>query len=195
MVLFLQATALGRRLSPDIAEIRGALNALAMQRPLFAPLLMLLWRRLHDTLARIDRLADRWRRNRHRPRTRPARQRPPSPAPTLRAPSGHAWLIRLHQPLAQWAPRIEKLINDPEIITLCAAAPQAGRLLRPWCRAFGLTPPPHIARPPAPRKLRPAKSKPAPPPDLREHSPSQWPYVPRRLRLKVPGLRRREPPD
>ena len=83
------------------------------------------------------------------------------------------------------------------IIALCAAAPQTGRLLRPLCRMFAIPEPAYIARPkprrePKPRQPRPRKPQ---PPPFAEHSPNQWPFVPLRLRLRVPGLRRRKPPD
>jgi hypothetical protein len=95
--------------------------------------------------------------------------------------------------MAQWAPRIQLMLDDPEIIALCAAAPQAGRLLRPLCRMFAITPPAHIARPPRPAPPRtPRPQKPQPPP-FAEHSPSQWPFVPQRLRLRVPNLPRGQP--
>ena len=193
------ASALGQRYKPHIEEIRAALAVLAsLFRPI-APMLMLVFYRLYNTLARLDRLATRWQNNRlRRARKRPTPERKPQAEPKPRTPSGHAWLIRLHQPLAQWAPRIELLVNDPEFIALCAAAPQAGRLLRPLCRMFGITPPAHIHRPPAPRKPRPKKPKAPKPPPFAEHSPNQWPFVPLRLRLRVPGLpisgrRRRKP--
>ncbi len=83
----------------------------------------------------------------------PQRSATPAPHPAglpRRAPQGDAWLIRLHQPLAQLAPRIALLLHDPEIAALCEAAPQAARLLRPLARMFGLAPPSLIARRPGP---------------------------------------------
>jgi hypothetical protein len=68
-------------------------------------------------------------------------------------------------------------------------------MLRPLCRMFGLAPPPHVAWPAAPIKPRPPKPKPPKPQPFAEHSPSIWPFVPHRLRLRVPGLRRPKPPD
>jgi hypothetical protein len=194
---------LGQRYLPHIADICAYLVGLAARYQLLAPLLALVCVRLHRTVRRLDRLAARWRQGRLRPariRIRGQRQppviHPAEAALPRRTPAGHAWLIRLHQPIAQWAPRIQLMLDDPEIIALCAAAPQAGRLLRPLCRMFAIAPPAYIARPPrpAPPPRKPRPQKPQPPP-FAEHSPSQWPFVPQRLRLRVPNLRRPKPPD
>jgi hypothetical protein len=195
------ASVLGQRYLPHINDICARIAEVAARHRPLSALLLLLWVRLRRTLLRLDRLATRWQHNRLRPSRR--RLRPPAPPREIhpaeawrarRTPRGHAWLIRLHQPLAQYAPRIEILLHDPDIAALCAAAPQAARMLRPLCRMFGLAPPPHLARPAAPRKPRPRKPKPPKPQPFAEHSPSVWPFVPHRLRLRVPGLRRPKPP-
>ena len=197
------ASVLGHRYFPHIGDICAFLAVAAARYQSLSPLLMLVWFRLRNTVARIDRLAARWQQGRLRsPRKRVRGERKPPPAVhpadalrARRAPQGRGWLIRLHQPMVQLAPRIELMLADPDIIALCAAAPQAGRLLRPLCRMFAIPEPAYIARPPRPRPPRkPRPRKPAPPP-FAEHSPSQWPFVPLRLRLRVPGLRRRKPPD
>ena len=191
-------TPLGRRYFPHIADICAGLVAVAARYTTLSPLLMLVWLRLRRTLTRLDRLAQRWQQGRLTPRPAGTHGRqPPQPADAAhpgRTPQGHAWLIRLHQPLAAFAPRIQLLLDDPEIIALCAAAPQAGRLLRPLCRMFAIAPPAYIARPARVRPRKPRPAKPQPPP-FAEHSPAVWPFVPHRLRLRVPGLRRRKPPD
>ena len=197
-------TPLGQRYLPHIVDVCAGLAVVAARYRTLSPLLVLVWVRLRRTLARLDRLAYRWQQGRLSPRpgrtsSRGQRQ-PPQIHPAdawrpRRTPQGHAWLIRLHQPLAQFAPRIQLLLDDPEFIALCAAAPQAGRLLRPLCRMFAIAPPAHIATPPRSAPPRqPRLPKPQPPP-FAEHSPSVWPFVPHRLRLRVPGLRRPKPPD
>jgi len=198
------ATALGQRYLPHIVDLCAGVAAVAARHRALAPLLVLVWVRLRRTLARLDRLALRWQQGRLSPR--PRRNRSPRRTPQIhpaeawrhrRTPQGHAWLIRLHQPLAQYAPRIQLLVDDPEIAALCAAAPQAGRLLRPLCRMFAVAPPAYIARPAAPARVRPRQPRPRKPepPPFAEHSPHRWPFVPHRLRLRVPGLRRPKPPD
>jgi len=198
------ATALGQRYLPHIADLCAGVAAVAARHRALAPLLVLVWVRLRRTLARLDRLALRWQQGRLHPRPRRNRspRRPPQIHPAeawrhRRTPQGHAWLIRLHQPLAQYAPRIQLLVDDPEIAALCAAAPQAGRLLRPLCRMFAIAPPAYIARPAPPARVRPRQPRPRKPepPPFAEHSPHRWPFVPHRLRLRVPGLRRPKPPD
>ncbi len=197
------ATLLGQRYLPHIADLCAGLAEVAARHRALAPLLVLVWFRLRRTLARLDHLARRWQQGRLRRHAgrRQTRRRPPHIHPAdasrpRRTPQGHAWLIRLHQPLAQFAPRIQALLDDPEIAALCAAAPQAGRLLRPLCRMFALAPPAHIARPAAPAVVQPRKPRPhkPKPPPFAEHSPYRWPFVPHRLRLRVPNLRRAKPP-
>ncbi|MBN8889969.1 MAG: hypothetical protein ABS99_00215 [Acetobacteraceae bacterium SCN 69-10] len=206
MPLTTPASALGKRYLPHITDICAHLSLVAARYRRLSPLLVLVWFRLGHTLARLDRLATRWHHGRLRPAPRPGRRRARRPAPRnypaeawlpRRTPAGHAWLIRLHQPMAQFIPRIQALLDDPEIVALCAAAPQAGRLLRPLCRMFAITPPAHLAGPGAPREAKPPKPRPrnpAPPP-FAEHSPNVWPFVPHRLRLRVQRLRRPKPPD
>jgi hypothetical protein len=198
------ASALGQRYFPHFGDVCAYVAQIAARYRPLAPLLVLVWLRLRRTLLRLDRLAIRCQQGRLRPpstSTSTSTRTPPPPAHpsdawrARRTPSGHAWLIRLHQPFAQYIPRIEMLVNDPDIVALCAAAPQAGRLLRPLCRMFAITPPVHIARPPRPAPPRkPRPQKPQPPP-FAEHSPNVWPFVPLRLRLRVPNLRRPKPPD
>jgi hypothetical protein len=192
------ASALGQRYFPHIGDLCAYLAHTAARHRQLSPLLVLVWFRLRRTLSRLDRLAVRWQRGRHHQNScqgRPRIESPPAIHPgdawlPRHTPRGDAWLIRLHQPLAQFAPRIQALLDDPEIAALCAAAPQAGRLLRPLCRMFGLAPPAGLALPP--RREPPAKPPPPPPPPA-EHSPHIWPFVPQRLRLRVPNLRRRKP--
>jgi hypothetical protein len=196
------ASALGHRYLPHIADICAALAQVAARHRLLSPVLVLVWFRLRRLLARLDRLATRWQAGRLRPakpRIRP-RRAPPNIHPAnawlpRSTPRGHAWLIRLHQPLAQFAPRVEAMLADPDISALCAAAPHARKLLRPLCQMFGLAPPPYLAtqqRPAPPSEPRPRKPEPPPP---AEHSPQRWPFVPQRLRLRVPNLRPRKPPS
>ena len=196
------ASALGQRYAPHVADICERLAHYGALFRALSPMFCFVWLRLRRTLRRLDNLAIRLQKGPLRPaKPRPTTERKPTiihPSEAdrpRRTPTGHAWLIRMHQPMAQLTPRIELLVNDPDIIALCAAAPHAAKWLRPWCRMFGITPPPHIHRPPAPRKPRPKKPKAPKPPPFAEHSPNQWPFVPLRLRLRVPGLKRPKPPD
>ncbi|HST74074.1 MAG TPA: hypothetical protein VLJ20_01790 [Acetobacteraceae bacterium] len=56
---------------------------------------------------------------------------------------------------------LQALLDDPEMRALLAAAPQAGRILRPLWRKLSPRPLPAVLRlPPRPRKPRPPRAKP-----------------------------------
>ena len=130
------------------------------------PLMTLIWLYLHRPAQRLARLIAKLQAGTLTPpRPRTAATTPPSPAPRapkLRLPGRHAWLIRLVQRTAQLYPQLEILIGRPEMAELLAAAPQAGRILRPLCRMLGIRPVPPVLRlPPRPRRPRPPKPAPA----------------------------------
>jgi hypothetical protein len=108
-------------------------------------------------LARLNSLVTRWRTRRLRSRPHGGNTRS---APQARTPGGHAWLIRLVEPTAQFAGQIEALLQDPEITALLQAAPQAGRIFRPLCRMLGIALPAPLRRPPP--RIRPRQPKPEP---------------------------------
>ena len=102
--------------------------------------------------------------------------RPPAvtAAVTAAFPSGFAWLQRWI-PLTSY-PRgmIEQVLADPDLPEFLAAAPQAGRVLRPLCHMLGIAPPPAVACPKPsarPRPNTPAAPRPAPrsPPPIPDH--------------------------
>jgi len=99
-------------------------------------------------------------------RTRPARV---APADALRLPRGYYWLIRLlPYEAAGYGSQLQALLAEPEMAALLAAAPQAGRILRPLCRLLAITPEGLLALPSAAGKPAPqpraAKPAPAAPP-------------------------------
>jgi hypothetical protein len=65
------------------------------------------------------------------------------------------------------------LLRDPETQAFHAAAPQAGRLLRPLCQALGVRQPDWLRRPPRPRPAARRAPRPRPqgaaPPRPRTH--------------------------
>jgi hypothetical protein len=111
-------------------------------------------------------------------------RQPGAPAPAI--PSGKAWLIRLVQPTAQYSGQIQAFLDDPAILALIAAAPQAGRIFRPLCRALGIDIPAILRLPPRPRSPKPRVEPPPPPPKRPSHPALD---LPTRFQLKVPGLR------
>ena len=153
--------------SPIDAVCRTLAHHAALNR-LLAPVLGQLGTRLRRMLPRLDRLALRWQAGRNLtprpPRKRPAGPRPAPPATPfagVRLPGRRAWLLHLCPHASFGISTVERMLADPEIAALAAAAPQTGRLLRPLCRMYGIAPPAWLALPRRPRKPRPrAEPKP-----------------------------------
>ena len=158
---------------------------------LAGPLMLLLWSRLRRTAERFARLAEKVRAGALPPPRRRLRSpRPAQPPPPL-LPRGFAWLVRRLPQAASAASQLQHLLADPAMADLLAAAPQAGRLLRPLCQMLGVRPPParslSSGRPQAgpvgpPPPVRPAApSRPAcrPRPPPRRAAPCPHPAVPR----------------
>ncbi len=165
-------TTLARRLWTAFTVAASPVNAhLGRHYLVPMPLLSLVLRRMWRLIARFDRLVLAWERDQlptprlRAPRPATARK---APTPALRLPARFGWLGKL-VPAAQAGagPLAHMLWEQPdEARALVAAAPQAGRILRPLCRIFGVTPPDWLKLPRRPRKPRPAK--PAAPPRLRQ---------------------------
>jgi hypothetical protein len=122
-------------------------------RGLAGPLIILVWGRLRRLAARFTALAARVRAGRVAPRPDPRTGRRRSrrdPAKLL--PERFAWLVRVAPGAAAGAAQLQHLLLDPDMAALIAAAPQAGRILRPLCRMLGVIPPPALARPRRPRQ-------------------------------------------
>jgi len=163
-----QPTTLAGRLGAIIATIGVKIgHHLGANRHL-EPILALAYHYLNRAAPRLERLIARWRAGKLTPRQ--ARRAPPKaegqplapkPRPDKpRLPSRNGWLVRLVQPTAQLIGQLQALVDSPEMKELLAAAPQAGRILRPLFRMLA-TPPPEILRLP-PRLRAPRKPKPAP---------------------------------
>ena len=138
---------------------------------LAGPLILLIWRRLSRMGVRFAAIAARHEAGTlPAPRRRPRAPRPARPRPPPLLPRGVAWLLRLVPEAAGGASQLQHLLADAEMAALIAAAPQAGRILRPLCRMLGLRPPavlalpPRPARPPAASCRGPAAPHPARPP-------------------------------
>jgi hypothetical protein len=177
-------TALGRALHLTLGLLWPRLRAdlhVPRQVPLPAQVqhrMALALARLPWLLRRLDRLALLWQQNRL-PKPRPRRARPqaqPQP-PRLRDPSAQGWLSRIHLPARQFAGQIATLLEGEDARALTAAAPQAGRLLRPLCRMLGITQPDWLKLPPRPRKPRPPRPPRPRPIPLTDPSLGLQPYV------------------
>ena len=82
------------------------------------------------------------------PRKRPARARPPYP----RLPAARGWInVRIPAAAAPCTGTLDMLLQTPEIRDFVAAAPQAGRILRPLCHMLGLAAPDYLRLPPRPK--------------------------------------------
>jgi hypothetical protein len=99
------------------------------------------------------------------PRKRPASERVARPILKVVLPRGFMWFRKLFPDTATpFAGTLSHHLHDPDMAALVAAAPQAGRILRPMCRMVGLKPPPYLQLPKRPRRPRPARpAKPRPP--------------------------------
>jgi hypothetical protein len=150
-------TTLAQRYAYGFNGLCGAIAQRASENRALTAVLMLLYSRLRKTLVRLDRLAVRWQAGEEmRPRAGKPRAKSTEPkAPVLRLPTRQMWLTKILQPVAwqilQWSSAVTQLLDDPEVKALVAAAPQAGRLLRPLCRLFEMTVPDYLRLPRAPK--------------------------------------------
>jgi len=183
---------IGTRLVWIVTQLRNALGAFAARESrvqpavwlgtrLFAPVpppnplpklpnaaWRLFWDRIERLSARFETLFTRWRENRL-----PAR-RPPSPSradkarpaakPLPRLPRAHGWVIHRVRESGSPAGQLADMLTDPEARAFVQAVPQAGRLLRPLCRALAVTLPDWLRLPPRPSPPRPPRTpRPRPP--------------------------------
>lgn len=120
--------------------------------------------RLARMAARFAALFARWKTG-TLPAPQPSRAgKPYTPSPIPRLPAQRGWINARIPAAAPCAGMTEALLHDPELPPFLAAAPQAGRILRPLCRMLGLKPPACLRLPPRPRPpARPAAPKPEPP--------------------------------
>ena len=136
-------------------------NPLAIP-PLATERWTLLWHRLGRMANRFQALLQRFQAN-TLPAPRPSRAGQPARqpgTPRLALPRAHGWVNHRIPESAPCTGQLADLLLDPALPAFLARAPQAGRLLRPLCRALGVPLPPCLALPPRPR---PARSRPATP--------------------------------
>ena len=190
-------TSLSENLARTVDLLREKVGQHAVKFRALAPLILLVWNRICRLRNRFTRLMLLWERG-QLPTPRPRAKRPsqPHPKPELRLPTGKMWLVKLVPFTAENIGHIEGLLNDPDIKALVAAHPQAGRILRPWARMFGIALPDHLKLPPrAPRKPRPPKPR-RPKIDLSDLRPIAIRFIPPkdRARLRRQGLRLKKGP-
>jgi hypothetical protein len=149
LVILTEMPTLATTFAAIIAGLRAAIAPLAARDRARTALLVLLWGRLARSAARFERLFARWRAG-TLPRPRPARagqrtRRQPHP----HLPANPAWLVAMVRETAPMATQLQHLLAHPDMAAFLAAAPQAGRILRPLCHMLAVPPPPQT-RPPAP---------------------------------------------
>ena len=136
---------------------------------------VLLTHRLGRIAARFTALFHRWRTN-TLPAPRPSRTgRPYIAKPIPRLPARRGWVNIRIPASAPCTGQLEALLHDPELPEFLAAAPQAGRLLRPLCHALGLPEPAWLKLPPRPKPIRPPPAK---PPEPAADQPPPTPFRP-----------------
>jgi hypothetical protein len=203
MNLPLSFTPLAHWLTLIVAGLQKAAAARAGRDHAVAPLVMLLWTRLARLTARFDALVARLTAGHlpagrpaapGRPRTRPARK---APAAALRLPRSHTWLIRLLPgEAASYGCQLQALLADPAMAALLAAAPEAGRILRPLCRLLAIAPEGSLALPSAAGKPapKPRPAKPAPPPESGPTLAQMWAALTNQTPAAAPDPPPRKPP-
>jgi hypothetical protein len=203
MNLPLLFTPLAHWLTLIVAGLQKAAAACAGRDHAVAPLVMLLWTRLARLTARFDALVARLTAGHPaapaRPRTRSASTAPArtAPAAALRLPRSHTWLIRLLPgEAASYGCQLQALLADPAMAALLAAAPEAGRILRPLCRLLAITPEGPLALPSAAGKPapRPRPAKPAPPPESGPTLAQMWAALTNQTPAAAPDPPPRKPP-
>ena len=157
--------------------------------PRYPPLPAEAWQhlcaRIARTATRVQALYDRFRAGTLPPRPTPAQPpRPPRPHAPSRAPKlprAKAWVTaRIGYRAAGYGCQLSALLDDPDFPEFLAAAPQAGRILRPLLHMLGIDLPPLLARParpPAPRRVPPPPAPHAPTPMRGPVSPPLDPFL------------------
>jgi len=178
------AWSLAGRFARFIGGLREAMATSAEHNPVLMLLAARLWNRLTEAAERFAAIAAhpvaRPRRRRAEAAPMPEDAAPPRPrAPRRTLPRTHGWLARMSPETVPFGIDFANLLAQPEMADLLATAPRLGRLLRPLCRMFGITPP--EAPPPQPDAPPRRAPKAAPDPDrprrrseaaaIRDHGP------------------------
>jgi len=148
--------------------LRGMMAALGVWR-LDAGRAVLLYGRIGAIAGRIERLLSRFRAGRlwrvlDRTRRSGPCGRKAGRGPALSRKFG--WLVQAggHQ-AASFGTQLNAMLNEPEMIALLADSPQAGRVLRPLCRALAVELPGSPERPrPVSAGIRKRRARPKPEP-------------------------------
>ncbi len=143
----------------SFALIMGNLGRVVARRggaPVWEPFVALIYGRLSRLAVRFARLAARVQAG-VLPRAAGVRADSERIRPVaVRLPRGFGWLIRMMPEAAVYGSQLRHLLSEPGMVALLAAAPQAGRLLRPLCRMLGVEEAAELL-PPAPARRKAAE--------------------------------------
>lgn len=146
-----------------LAALRERVAAWGGRRLMPVALVLLLYRRVGEIGVRMERLLARFRAGRlvvRRPGvTRQRREEMPCPRGKRVWPGRFGWLVQAgsHE-AAGLAAQLRFVLDQPDMVALLQAAPQAVRLLQPLCRALAIeTDVLHPGRVPVPPVEKPAR--------------------------------------
>jgi len=154
-------------LSAVLRALRGEVGGWHLRGMLSHLVMMLLYRRLGEICRKIERLVTRFQAGRLR------RREPAARVGVRRAgktgariwPGRFAWLVRAAgYQAAGYGCQLQHILEQPEMVELLKASPQAARILRPVCRMLaietallrpGVVAPEPVVRVPKPRVRKP----------------------------------------
>ncbi len=183
-----------RAFAPWMDQARDYMFRRAAPTVALGPLMQVLYNYLGRAVRRLDALVLKWERGQLPVRRAPAAPRRAAQAGSApskpRLPTRPNWLRDCHAPFGLYAAGVERLLEDPDTRALLAAAPQAGRILRPLARMFGVAVPEWLRLPRRKRKPRALKPR-KPREDLSDLRPIALRFIPPkdRARLRRLGMR------
>ena len=124
-----------------LGALRGAVGGWTVRGLLSEVLALLLYRRLGEICGKIERLAARFQAGRLRLREPGTRGGVRHAAKTGARiwPGRFAWLVRAAgYQVAGYGCQLRHVLEQPEMVDLMKASPQAARLLKPVCRMLGI---------------------------------------------------------
>jgi len=159
-------------LSVVLRAVRGEVGGWTVRGLLSHILALLLFRRLGEICGKMERLVARFQAGRlwlRKPQTRAGARKAGKTGARI-WPGRFAWLVRAAgYQAAGYGCQLRHVLEQPEMVELLKAAPQAARILRPVCRMLAietsLLRPGVVAPEPVVRVRKPRVRKPRPPID------------------------------
>ena len=130
-----------QNLSAVLRALRGEVGGWHLRGMLSHVVMMLLYRRLGEICGKIERLAARFQAGQLRRRVPGARIGMRNAAKTGARiwPGRFAWLVRAASYQAVgYGCQLRHILEQPEMVELLKASPQAARILRPVCRMLAI---------------------------------------------------------